>query len=192
MSAPRQAFKRSLKKLYDYLDLNLGIDGALPLNLPSGGDAGKVLAVNQAEDGYELLNDLVLDTLTIGGENAVVETVTNALSDRLDDLEAYAESIADSAIATSGVVVLTKTGVGAYTLALPGAADDGKHLYIIAGTANAHVVTLPSASLYDGTGTPKDTITFDAQIGASVHLVAVNETYCLIGDASTVTLTDEV
>lgn len=94
-------------------------------------------------------------------------------------------------MATEGVVLLTKATAGAYTLALPAAADDGKQLVISSGTAAAHVVTLPSESLYDGTGTPKDTITFDAQIGASVHLVSINQTYHLVGDCSTVTLTDE-
>jgi hypothetical protein len=113
------------------------------------------------------------------------------LQTSVDGLEAYSESVADGALATSGVVLLTKATAGAYTLALPAAADDGKKLLICNGTAAAHVVTLPSESLYDGTATPKDTLTFTAQIGASIQLVAINQTYHLAAPVSAVTITDE-
>lgn len=123
----------------------------------------------------------------------VVDATIVAAPTRLDALEEYNEHVADAAVTPlQGVALLTKAGVGAYTLALPAAGDDGKQLIISNGTANAHVVTLPSENLFDGTGTPKDTITFDAQIGASIHLVAINETWHMVGANDTVTLSDAV
>lgn len=136
--------------------------------------------------------DFVLDEDNMSTNSATKLATQQSIKKYVDDQnQLYSEKLTDGALATSGAVVLTKAGVGAYTLALPAAADDGKHLYIISGTANAHVVTLPSAALYDGSGTPKNTITFDAQIGASLHMIAVNETWCTIGDASVVTLSAE-
>lgn len=80
------------------------------------------------------------------------------------------------AYATDGAVAnglshsayLTKSGVGAYTLAAP--ARDGIRLRIISRTANAHVVTA-TGLLDDGvTGGSKNTITFAAFAGASAEL----------------------
>lgn len=133
----------------------------------------------------------VLDEDTMTTNSATKLATQQSIKAYVDaKTQVYSERATDGAIATSGTVVLTKTSTGAYTLALPAAGDDGNRLTITAGTAHAHVVTLADEQLYDGTSTPKDTITFTAQIGASINLVAVNETYHLVGTCGTVTLTD--
>jgi hypothetical protein len=70
--------------------------------------------------------------------------------------------------------VLTKTSAGAYTLAAPSAAQEGVQLLITAGTAFAHVVTA-TGLIQDGvTGGAKNTMTFGAFVGSSIHLIAYN------------------
>lgn len=81
-------------------------------------------------------------------------------------MAAYA---ADGAIDPEvGLALLTKAGVGAYTLAAP--VRDGDEITIVNRTANAHVVT--STNLLDDgvTGGPKDTATFAAFAGSALHL----------------------
>lgn len=86
----------------------------------------------------------------------------------------------DGAIATSGLAVLTKTSAGAYTLAAPAAGADGTNLIISAGTAWAHVVTATDL-IEDGvTGGAKDTMTFAAFVGASIHLVAYGQKWLVV------------
>lgn len=66
---------------------------------------------------------------------------------------------ADGAIAAApGLAVLTKAGVGAYTLGAPPA--DGIVLEITNGSANAHVITATSLIMDGVTGQPHTTITF--------------------------------
>ena len=77
---------------------------------------------------------------------------------------------ADGAIAAnlSHSAMLTKAGVGAYTLAAP--ARDGIELELVNRTANAHVVTA-TGLLDDGVaGGSKNTITYAAFAGASALL----------------------
>lgn len=74
------------------------------------------------------------------------------------------------AIAT-GVHALTKGSAGAYTLAPPAAADEGKRLLIVARTAFAHTVTITEG--IGGKGASFDVITF-AAVGDSIHLLADN------------------
>ncbi len=86
----------------------------------------------------------------------------------------------DGAIATYGLAVLTKGSAGAYTLAAPGASDDGRMLIITAGTAFAHVVTATDL-IDDGvTGGAKDTMTFAAFKGASIHLIAYGQKWHVV------------
>jgi hypothetical protein len=69
-----------------------------------------------------------------------------------------------------GYASLTKAdGVGAYTLAAPGAGNVGKFLVITNGHATAHVVTV--TGLAGG-----NTLTFTNVVGASVLLLAVSAT----------------
>lgn len=86
---------------------------------------------------------------------------------------------ADGAITIkSGMVVITKAGVAALTLAAPAAGaqsaggDDGKVLYIDSLTANAHTVTL--AGGLRGAGSGADVGTFGAAIGNGIVLYAYN------------------
>ncbi len=67
--------------------------------------------------------------------------------------------------------MLTKVGIGAYTLAAP--ARDGIRLTIVARTANAHVVTATSL-IDDGvTGGSKTTMTFTGGfVGESISLLS--------------------
>lgn len=78
---------------------------------------------------------------------------------------------ADGAVTpTTGVKILSKAGVGAYTLDAPRV--DGDSLIITSTTANAHVITA-TGLVNDGvTGGAKTTLTFAAFSGASIHLVA--------------------
>lgn len=86
----------------------------------------------------------------------------------------------DGAIITKGFAVLTKTSAGAYTLAAPAIGANGQQLVITAGTAFAHVVTATNL-IQDGvTGGAKDTLTFAAFVGASIHLVAYNQTWYVV------------
>lgn len=73
----------------------------------------------------------------------------------------------------SGVVLLTRAGVAAATLAAPTAGtDDGKILYVIATTANAHTLTI--ANGLSGAGTSADVGTFGGAVADRVVLVAYN------------------
>jgi len=80
---------------------------------------------------------------------------------------AYAADGAVTLVA-GGVAVLSKGGVGAYTLAAP--ASDGCILHLTASTAHAHVVTIPTAAAAGGAG--QDVLTFGGAINDSVSLVS--------------------
>jgi hypothetical protein len=82
---------------------------------------------------------------------------------------------ADGALSkTTGVKKLAKTSAGAFTLAAPTAAEEGRRLTLVCGTAYAHVVTATNL-LDDGvTGGAKDTITMAAFVGAMVELIAMD------------------
>lgn len=88
--------------------------------------------------------------------------------------------LVDGAIAAnlSHNAVLTKAGVGAYTLAAP--ARNGIRLTIVNTTANAHVVT--STNLVDDgvTGGAKDTMTFGAFAGAAIELLSYGGTWNVV------------
>jgi hypothetical protein len=81
---------------------------------------------------------------------------------------------ADGAITIkSGIVVITKAGVAALTLAAPIAGtDDGKELIIDSHTAQAHTVTI--ANGLRGAGASADVGTFGAAIGNGLTLYAYN------------------
>lgn len=81
---------------------------------------------------------------------------------------------ADGAITIKdGVVIATKAGVCAMTLAAPVAgADDGKILVIDSTTAQAHTLTV--AGGLRGAGASADVGTFGGAIGDGVSLYAYN------------------
>lgn len=70
-------------------------------------------------------------------------------------------------LTAGGLAILTKAGVGAYTLAAPTA--KGALLAITSDTANAHVITLVAGTL---NGATQVTITFGGAKGDGVLLVA--------------------
>ena len=115
-----------------------------------------------------------LDSLTLSG----ALTVTGAISG--GSLAAGIQQpvelgAANGAIAAkTGVVMLTKAGVAAMTLAAPTAGtDDGKVLSIVAATANAHTVTQTTPG-FNNAGTSGDVATFGGAIGDSMQIVAYN------------------
>lgn len=71
----------------------------------------------------------------------------------------------------SGYVVLTKATAGAYTLAAPAVADNGKVVVIVSATAAAHVITQTTPG-FNGGGTASDVATFGAAIGNGMTLIA--------------------
>ena len=116
-------------------------------------------------------------TQTLTNKTITSPTITGGTSTSKSVVTAYA---ADGAIAIgSGVAGLTKGSAGAYTLAAPAAGDDGTVLHIVAGTDYAHVVTIASTSLLDGTNTPKGTCTTAAYIGSGITVVAVGQKWLL-------------
>lgn len=73
-----------------------------------------------------------------------------------------------------GVVVFTKAGVAAMTLAAPTAGQEGTIMTFTAGTANAHTLTA-TGLIEDGiTGGAKNLATFAAFVGSSLTLCAIN------------------
>ena len=95
---------------------------------------------------------------------------------------------ADGAVPTnSRVAAITKVTAAALTLAAPSA--DGLLVTIISDTAAAHVVTASDEIIVSGESTAYDTITFDAQIGASITLVSSNGNW-VVTAFNNVTLTD--
>ena len=113
-----------------------------------------------------------LDALVLDGALSVagVTTLTGALSAKMP----VEVGLVNGAITIKhGLVPLTKAGVAAMTLAAPIAGtDDGKMLYIIAATANAHTVTI--ANGLSGVGAGADVGTFGGAVGDRVVLVAYN------------------
>lgn len=90
----------------------------------------------------------------------------------------------DGAIAVpteNTTIILTKaTALGTTTLGAPSQASDGIRVTITTQTAAAHVITA-TALLGDGAaGSPEDTATFAAYIGASMVLVAVNGVWNIV------------
>ena len=81
-----------------------------------------------------------------------------------------------------GVARLTKGSAGAYTLAAPAAGDDGTILHITAGTDYAHVITIATTSLLDGTSTAKGKCTTAAYIGSGISVAAVNQKWHLLSN----------
>lgn len=89
---------------------------------------------------------------------------------------------------TTGTKYLTKATAGAYTLAVPTAAEDGAVIRIISKTAAAHTIATPSTDIQAGLSADKTTITFEAYIGANVTLQAMNLQWVVIASQPAVAL----
>ncbi len=138
----------------------------------------------------------------IGGERVAVDTVTaqtltnKTLTSPVISGPTLSGTVAgllfpvteydgDGAIAiATGIVALISTDAGAYTLAAPSAAQAGTMLIITSKTAAAHVITATNL-INDGVGPTLDTITFDAQPGASIILVAYNLLWYVVSQNAT-------
>lgn len=81
---------------------------------------------------------------------------------------------------TSGTKYLTKATAGAYTLAVPTAAEEGNVIKIISKTAAAHTISTPSTDIDAGVSAAKTTATLAAYVGANITLQAVNLRWVLI------------
>lgn len=90
---------------------------------------------------------------------------------------------ADGAITlvAGGIAVLTKGSAGAYTLAAPSA--DGIVLIIVAGSAQAHVVTVTGMAA----GSGQDVGTFGGAINDGAVLVSYNSLWYIAGAPRNVT-----
>lgn len=101
-----------------------------------------------------------------------------------DDVNVYAS---DGAISVAPqTALLTKAGVGAYTLAAPTATThDGYVVKITSSTANAHVVTFPSGKINGGSLV---TATFGGAIGDAITIVAYNGVWLTSGAPRNVTI----
>lgn len=83
-----------------------------------------------------------------------------------------------------GIVVLTKAGAGAITLAAPTAGThDGIRVDVIAGSAQAHVLTVTGMAA----GAGQDVGTFGGAINDSCSLVAYNGGWYILGAPRNVT-----
>lgn len=93
---------------------------------------------------------------------------------------AYATDGAITLIA-GGVAILTKSTAGAYTLAAP--VGSGAQLVLIAGTAQAHTVTVTGGA----GGSGQDVGTFGGAINDSAVLYSYNSQWYIAGGTRNVT-----
>lgn len=75
--------------------------------------------------------------------------------------------------ARAGVVRLNKATAGAYTIADPVAADEGKRILVVSMTAAAHVITAATSG-FNGKGS-SGTATYGAAIGNTVELACIQQ-----------------
>ena len=96
--------------------------------------------------------------------------IPNQLAVGVPTQEPVVDFLVDGAITliAGGQAYLTKATAGAYTLAAP--YGDGARLTIVAVTAAAHVVTIPTAAAGGGAG--QDVLTFGGAINDSVVLTS--------------------
>ena len=133
----------------------------------------------------------ISNSLTLAGTDSTTMTFpgTNATVARTDAAQTFtgaqtfsspivgALKTTSNAYATDGAItvapqiaLLTKAGVGAYTLAAPTATThDGYQLCAVSTTANAHVITFASGKINGGSNTK---ITYGGAIGDAACLVA--------------------
>ena len=139
------------------------------------GDASKVVAGGPGSAGAWF--DSATDVFKVNPGSAGSADVRTFTDDAV--AQAVTDSSGDGAITFSGsspieIKTISKGSAAALTLAAPVAADNGKQLIITSKSAFAHVITATDL-LADGvTGGAKDTATFGAFKGASLHLVAVD------------------
>jgi hypothetical protein len=111
-------------------------------------------------------------TLVVTG----LTTVTGGLK------ETVTVASADGAIAVkSGIVMITKAGVAAMTIADPTATtDDGKTLTFVSTTAQAHTLDNSAGSGFNGGGAGSDVGTWGGAIGDGITITAYNGVWYVV------------
>jgi hypothetical protein len=95
------------------------------------------------------------------------------------------------AIPFPGNILVTSAGINAMTLVAPLAGpqqnggDDGKTIFVVAATAQAHTITTPANAILGS----KHLATFAAAAGNNITLTAMNGVWALNGAALGVTVT---
>ena len=80
--------------------------------------------------------------------------------------------LVDGAIThVDGVHALTKGSIGAYTIAVPTAGEEGMRVCIVARTAFAHVLTVAGGL---GGVAADDVLTWNGKVGSNITLLADN------------------
>ena len=107
----------------------------------------------------------------------------------VDDVVAVGENGTIAVPDKNTTILLTKaTALASTTLGAPGKDQDGLRLTITSQTAAAHVITATGLLADGASGSPEDTATWDAFIGASLTLVADNGLWNVVA-AVAVTIT---
>jgi len=163
------------KKDYE-LTGTVTVSGTLAVTGTATGASGSALVTAA---GTQTLTNKTLTAPTVSA--AVLTTPTATGASISSAVTAYS---ADGAITkASGVALLTKAGVGAYTLALPTATtQDGMTIVLTSTTANAHVVTCANGFWAGETGGPFDKVTLAAFPGSSATLVAYQALWYVVSD----------
>jgi len=122
-----------------------------------------------------LISSLSDETGTGAAVFATSPTLTTPTLNQPLIKEPVTAALVNGAVTISpGVVVFTKAGVAAMTLAAPTAGQEGTVIRFTSGTANAHTLTA-TGLIQDGvTGGAKNLATFAAFVGSSLTLCAVN------------------
>ena len=170
----------------------LGGEGEIPLpikdlvtgstvtgSITPGTNAKKVYLIDTAG-----VASAKIDVTAISSGTLAVKATSKEINgdpiDVTDNDVTVAVFAADGAInIKSGVAVLTKATAGAYTLAAPAEADNGKRLLIVSRTAVAHTVTQTTPG-FNGGGTGSDVATFGTSIGNCFELVAYNSVWHVV------------
>jgi hypothetical protein len=105
-----------------------------------------------------------LETATVGNKGRI-DVAVNASADA-SSLEKQVASANGAITISNGIVIITKGGIAAMTLADPTTANNYDRLYIQSNTANAHTVTA------DWNGAGSAAYTFPAEAGATIVAMA--------------------
>ena len=136
------------------------------------------------------VNASVVTSSAVGDFPAIGAGFLTERSPWTPDIVSYGQ---DGAIAVpiedTTTAYLTKVTAGAYTLGAPSLAIDGFQLLLSSKTAAAHVVTAPALFQTGVAGGPFTTLTFPAQAGAAVTLVAASGLWSVVSGNGAVVFT---
>lgn len=127
-------------------------------------------------DGWQLFNRYQYDTAQQRYTQEMIKT------DDAPAFPALVEYPADGAIAVeSHTALINNTSAGAYTLAVPTAADDGKIIPLLKGTDFAHTITTAAANLLVDafSGNEGNRLTLTGPLGHSTTLHVADGKYWL-------------